>query len=215
MEMNPNLPGEHLYSNMTHPYVRAPHIYIALPTRFVPGERDSAYEVMENITDVLFMSSRAGSTHYDRPFTEAFIRPGLDPKQWKNRANFVANNVVQTSPTELSIYHRSGGRYVIRPDGFISVRAGAEIGSLTTKPVVYEGGNLDLNYSTSAMGFVRVELLGYNDTVLAASERIIGDAIDGPVQWSGHQDVEEFSGQPVRLRFFLREADLFSYRFRD
>ena len=27
--MNPNLPGEHLYTSQTHPFFRAPHIYVA------------------------------------------------------------------------------------------------------------------------------------------------------------------------------------------
>ncbi len=214
VEINPNLPGEHLYSNMTHPYVRAPHIYIALPTRFVPGETDSAFEVLENITDVLFMSSRAGSTHYDRLFTEAFIRPGLQTRQWANRANFVAQNVIQTSPTELSIYHRSGERYILRPDGFISVHAGSSEGSLTTKPIVFAGGNLDLNYSTGARGFVKVALLNTDGEVIATSQPMIGDAIDGQVKWSGRDDVAEFAGQAVRIRFSLQEADLYAYRFR-
>jgi len=213
VEMKPNLPGEHLYSNMTQPYNRAPHIYIAFPTRFVPGETDSAFEVLENITDVLFMTSRAGSEQYDRLFTEAFIRPGLNPRQWGNRANFVAQNVVQTSPTELSIYHRSGERYVIRPDGFISVHAGYNEGSLTTKLLVFSGGKLDLNYSTGAIGFVKVELLDEKGTVLATSEPVVGDAIDGEVKWIGRDSVAEFAGQPVRLRFELKEADLYAYRF--
>jgi len=213
VEMEPNLKGEHLYTNMTHPYVRAPHIYIAFPTRFVPTKHDSAEHVHPNRTDVLFMSTRAGSTHYDRPFTEAFIRPGLDPKQWTNRANFTAQNVIQTSPTELSIYHRSGQRYVIRPDGFISIHAGSSSGSLTTKPIVFEGENLDLNYSTSAKGYVTIEFLDENGQVLASSQPMIGDAIDGEVRWSGRGDVSEFSGRPVRLRFKLQEADVYAFRF--
>ena len=49
--MNPNLADEHLYVSGTHPYFRAPHIYIALPTRFVPERGNS--------TDILFMNSRA------------------------------------------------------------------------------------------------------------------------------------------------------------
>ncbi|MBM4037565.1 MAG: hypothetical protein FJ290_03540 [Planctomycetes bacterium] len=32
-------PREHLYTNQIHPYVRAPHIYLGLPTRFFPGRR--------------------------------------------------------------------------------------------------------------------------------------------------------------------------------
>jgi len=32
-------PEEHIYTNGTHPYFRAPHIYISLPFRFRPGKR--------------------------------------------------------------------------------------------------------------------------------------------------------------------------------
>ena len=91
--MNANTPGEHLYTNGTHPYFRAPHIYIALPTRF-QAKRGST-------TDIVFMSSRGGNT-YDRTFKEAFIRPGLDPASWGNRSNYAAWHVLPTSSTEMS-----------------------------------------------------------------------------------------------------------------
>lgn len=211
--MNPNLPGEHLYSNMTHPYVRAPHIYIALPTRFVPLDKDSGEEVRPNRTDVLFMSSRPGATEYDRLFTEAFIRPGLDPRKWGNRENFVAYNVIQTAPDELSIYHRGGDRYVIRPDGFISVHAGSREGSLLTKPVIYSGDRMEINFSTSAAGSVQVELLDGDGAVVAQSEPMTGDAIDHPVRWPDANAVSQWAGKPVQIRFNLQDADLYSYRF--
>ena len=68
VEMQANLPGEHLYTSCTQPYFRAPHIYVALPTRFM-DKRGAA-------TDILFMSTRGGS-RYDREFTESYIRPGI------------------------------------------------------------------------------------------------------------------------------------------
>lgn len=213
VEMAPNLPGEHLYTNMTHPYVRAPHIYISLPTRFVPVESDSAEVVMDNITDVMFMSSRAGSERYDRLFTEAFIRPGLDPQRWTNRANFVANNVIQTGPEELSIYHRSGDRFTLRLDGFVSIHSGSEEGTLETKPIIYNGSELILNYSTSAMGFVQVEILSAEGRVLAVSDPLVGDDIDQTVVWKNGADIGGHAGETVRLRFTLREADLYSFQF--
>lgn len=215
VEMEPNFPGEHLYSSMTQPYVRAPHIYIALATRFVPQESDSADAVRENITDIMFMSSRAGSTNYDRVIQEAYMRPGLNPERWGNRENFVANNVILTAPDELSIYHRGGDRYVLRPDGFVSAHAGFEEGTLTTRPVIYQGGQLELNYSTSARGFVMVELLSEHGRVLAGSEPMTGDAIDETVRWREREDVAEFAGTPVRLRFTLEDSDLYSFRFHD
>ena len=102
------------------------------------------------------MTTLAGSEHYDRIFTDAFIRPGLDPVRWKNRANYVALNVIPTSPTEMSIYHRSGDRYVLRTDGFVSAHAGSKQGELLTRPIVFSGSSLDVNLSTSAAGSLRV-----------------------------------------------------------
>lgn len=219
VELKPNLPGEHLYTTMTQPYPRAPHIYIATPTRFVPGRGDAPhYDAKDvNATDVLFISSRAGSHKFDRTFTEAFIRPGLDPARWGNRANYVANNILQTSPEELSIYHRSGDRYILRTDGFASAHAGAREGQLLTRPLIFAGSKLVLNFSTSAAGDIRVEIQDAGGTpipgfTLDDCAMLIGDRIARLVQWSGG-DLAPLAGQPVRLRFVLRECDLYSFQF--
>ena len=218
--MNPNLPGEHLYTNQTHPYFRAPHIYIALPTRFVPGRGNAPeYDVKDvNATDILLMTSRAGSTKYDRTFTEAFIRPGFDAAQWRNRSNYVALNVIPTSLTEMSIYHRSGDRYVLRTDGFISVHVGADEGELITKPLTFSGNKLHLNFSTSAAGGIQLEIQKPDGTPIpgftaADCVPIYGDEIDRVIQWRDDRDLTSLAGQPVRLRFEMTECDLFSLRF--
>ena len=114
--LNPNFPGEQLYTNETHPYFRAPHIYIALPARFVPRGRGT--------TDILFMTAR-GDGPYDRTFREAFIRPGLDPTRWGHKENYTALNVVPTGPSEMSIYATPFRRFTLRTDGFASLNAGA------------------------------------------------------------------------------------------
>lgn len=221
VEMHPNLPDEHLYTNMTHPYARAPHIYIALPTRFVPGRGDAPdYDTKDaNSTDILLMTTRAGSTRYDRTFVEAFIRPGLDPARWGNRANYAALNVVPTGPEELSIYHRSGDRYVLRTDGFISAHAGATEGELLTRPLVFSGRELVLNYSTSAAGGIRVEIQTADGEpipgfALEKCPTVFGDRIERTVHWNGSPDLAPFAGQPMRLRFVMQESDLYSFRFR-
>lgn len=211
VDTNPNLPGEHLYTSNTHPYFRAPHIYLALPTRFMPDRECS--------TDVLFMAARAGSTTYDRLFTHAFIRPGLDPARWGNRSNYVALNVVPTGPAEMSIYHKDQHRYVLRTDGFVSAWAGSQPGELVTKPVQFRGDALEVNASTSAAGCLQVELQQPDGTPLpgfelAKSERFVGDQIDHRVVWEDDPDLSELAGQPIRLRFVMTETDLYSYRFR-
>lgn len=219
--LDPNLPGEHLYTTMTAPYERAPHIYLAFPTRFVPGRGNApGYAPKDlNLTDVLFMTTRAGSDHYDRTFTEAFIRPGLDEERWINRANYVAQGIhFVDSQQQLSIYHRSGDRYLLRTDGFISLHAGAQEGELLTKPLIFSGGKLMLNFSTSAAGGVRVEIQDAEGKAvpgftLADAETLYGDSIAKPFVWKNHPDLSKLAGLPVRLRFVVKEADVFSFRF--
>ncbi|MFN9915361.1 MAG: hypothetical protein ACK53L_22415, partial [Pirellulaceae bacterium] len=122
--LNPNFPGEHLYTTLTHPYCRAPHIYLALPTRFHPQRGNS--------TDILLMTAR-GNQPFDRTFREAFIRPGLDPNRWGNRSNYAALNVVPTGPNEMSIYTSPFRRFTLRTDGFASLHGGADVGEMRTK----------------------------------------------------------------------------------
>ena len=208
---NPNLPGEHLYTSQTHPYFRAPHIYIALPTRFRPDRGSS--------TDILFMATRAGTSKYERLFTEAFIRPGIDPQRWGNRSNYAACGVVPTGPAEMSIYHaHSGRRYTLRTDGFVSVHAGSTRGELLSRPLTFAGGQLTINYSTSAGGGIRLEMQDEQGRPLpglslADCDEIYGDELLHVVTWRGNGDVTARAGRPVRLRVQLTEADLFSLRF--
>jgi len=218
---NPNLPGEHLYTSQTHPYFRAPHLYIALPTRYAAGRVGTkTTHAMLGSTDILFMTWRAGATAFDRLFTEAFIRPGLDPERWGSRANYAGLNVVPTGPAEMSIYHSTSGyRYALRTDGFISVHAGALQGELRTRPLTFAGGELILNCSTSVAGSLRVEIQDANGTPcsnfhLADSQEIVGDKIEHAVQWRGNPDLAALAGKPVRLRFVMKETDLYSFRFR-
>jgi len=207
----PNLPGEHLYTSQTHPYFRAPHIYIALPTRFHPERGES--------TDILFMTTRAGSEHFDRLFTEAFIRPGLDPQRWGNRSNYAACGVVPTGLAEMSIYHGNAGRrYTLRTDGFVSLHAGADMGYQTTRPFTFDASTLTLNLSTSAAGGARVELQDAHGKplpgrALADCPPIFTDAIAQTIHWRNGSDVSSWIGKPVRLHIELQEADLYAVRF--
>jgi len=208
--LNPNFPGEHIYTTLTHPYFRAPHIYVALPTRFHPDRGSS--------TDIMFMTAR-GDRPFDRTFREAFIRPGLDPARWGNRSNYAALNVVPTGPAEMSIYTTPFRRFTLRTDGFASARAAADPGELRTRPLVFAGDELSLNYSTSAGGSVRLEIQDAGGAPLPGfalddCRPLVGDAIDQVVAWKSGRSVASLSGRPVRLRFALQEADVFALQFR-
>ena len=206
--LDPNLPGEQLYTNQTHPYFRAPHIYIALPTRFHPRRGDS--------TDIMFMTAR-GDGPYDRTFREAFIRPGPDLNRWGDRSNYTALNVVPTSATEMSIYATPFRRFTLRTDGFASVHAGADIGEMLTHPLRFDGRSLELNYSTSGGGSLRVELQDADGRPLPGfglddCQILVGDSVRQRVSWTGG-DLSGLAGTAVRLRFVMLECDVFSLKF--
>ena len=214
--MQANQPGEHLYTSGTHPYFRAPHIYVALPTRFMANR--------SSITDIVLMAARPGSSSYARLFKEAFIRPGIGKDGWGNRSNYIAWHVVPTSDTEMSMYNFNGDQHVLRIDGFISVHAGAEEGEFITKPFTFQGSQLEINESTSAAGRIRVEIQDADGKpiegfALDDSETIYGDRIRHVVRWGDEAtrsaDVSRLAGLPIRLRFVMQEADLYSLKFED
>lgn len=211
VEMEANLESEHLYTPCTQPYYRAAHIYIALPTRFM-ANRGAA-------TDILLMSTRGGK-RFDREFTQSFIRPGIGNKGWANRANYAAIGIHQTSATEMSLFLTGGRRYSLRIDGFVSVNAPLASGELTTRLLKFTGKELEINYSTSAAGKVLVELQDLDGKAipgftLGDCKPIYGDHIARLVEWNRGSDLSSLSGKPIRLRFEMSDADLYSLRFRD
>ncbi len=221
---------EHLYTNAITPYFRAPHIFFGFPKRFMPS-RNHAVHPVKGISDGVFMTSRDGVDFHR--WGEAFVRPGLQPERWINRNNMTAWGILQTKaadpgmPDELSIYSTEAyyipgdrlRRFTIRMDGFVSVNAKYPGGELVTKPLVFDGKELVINFSTSAIGFVRAEITDADGAVIPGfamddCEEIFGDEIEHVVSWKGGSDVGALAGKPVRLRFAMRDADLYSIRFR-
>ena len=209
-------PPEHLYTNAITLYFRAPHIYMGFPKRFVP-ER--------GVSDGVFMTSR-DQIHFHR-FVKAFVRPGLDQKNWMQRSNMAAWGMLQTSPEEISMYYSEHyyqptarmRRRTLRTDGFVSINAKYQGGELLTKPLSFEGQELVINYSTSAVGSVQVEIQHaaggpIKGFAVAQCPEIFGDEIEYVVAWEGGSDLGKLAGTPVRLRFVLKDTDLYSIRFR-
>lgn len=229
-------PLEHLYTNQTLPYFRAPHIYTAMPGRFWPGrqvlpdEEGRALGIKEidgkqrwhDCADAVLLTSRGGN-RYDRTFMESFVRPGLDRRNWTTRCNYPARGIVQTRENEMSVYierhaaHDSKflERLTLRLDGFASLSAGYDGGQMQTKPLTFSGSRLTLNYATSAAGQVRVAIEDQNGQPIPGyslddCSPAIGDEIEREVSWGEATDINALAGRPVRLTFELKDADLFS-----
>ena len=187
-----------------------------------------------SISETLFMSSRDGISF--KRWGEAFIRPGPRRERWIYPASFPAYGLLVTPadtadrPDQLSLYVNDGGywtangkasrlrRYTLRIDGFVSARAGLSGGELVTRPLVFQGSQLTMNYSTSAAGSLQVEIQDAGGRAvpgfsLAESPEIFGDRIDGRVAWKGGADLGSLAGKPIRLRVVLKDADLYAFRF--
>lgn len=229
-------PREHLYTNGTAPYFRAPHIYVALAKRFFPDKAalvdETARELValerhrNSSSDSVFMSTRGGN-RYDRTFMEAFIRPGESPADWVSRDNIPALGVVRGSARDMYLYRLSHyaqstarlDRYSLRLDGFSSLHAPYEGGELLSKPFSFTGSALEINYQSSAAGALRFELQDIDGNPIpgfsaAECRPIFGDEIERVVAWQQGSDVSSLSGQALRLRVLMSDADLYSFRFR-
>ena len=224
-------PNEHLYTNATVAYYRAPHIFMAFPKRFQPKRKKLPDHPYPGVSDAVFMTSRDGQ-HWHR-WGEAFLRPGPMRERWWQRNNPIAWGMLLTAPPaegmpeELSLYSCENyyigpcrlRRFTLRIDGFVSVQAPYAGGEFTTKPLTFDGKELTINYSTSAAGSVRVEIRdeagqpipGYS---LRSCPEIYGDELEHVVAWKAGADVSALAGKPVRLRFVMKDADLYSMRFR-
>lgn len=234
-------PMEHLYTNQTSPYFRAPHLYVAIAARFMPGRQvlnDEQAKVIgvnpdyfKDTSDAVFMTTRPaeGGEHagyYDRTFLEGFIRGGIGAQNWVSRTNYPSLNVVPTGPDEMSVYVNQDyaqptahmRRYSMRTDGFASLHCGYDGGHAVTKPVLFAGRGLSLNFSTSAAGGVKVgfEDAGGNPIPGFSVEDCvmqIGNEIDRKVRWKSGNDVSALAGKPVRLHFSMKDGDVFSFQF--
>ena len=217
-------PPEHLYTNAITPYFRAPHLYIGLPNRYVPGRKKVPSHKEDGVDDALLMSSRDG-LHFER-WREAFLRPTLDDENWTDRNNYIAWGIVPLNERELAIYSTDHYRHAtarlvlntIRTDGFASLYADAEGGQALTRPFTFTGDRLEVNYATSAAGSLRFELCDaagkpLSGFTLADSEPLYGNELAHTVAWRGGTDVSALAGQTVRLRINLKDADLFSVMF--
>jgi hypothetical protein len=234
-------PREQFYINNTQPYFRAPHLYLAPAARFMEGRRvliDAQIEAIglkrshghhygNDCSDDVLLTSRAGSTCYDRTFMEAFIRPGLDASAWVSRTNYPLTGILPWGTDDLMLYVSRAymqeswhiERLLLRLDGFASVTAPWAGGELLTRPITFEGSTLEINYRTSAAGSLRVEVqtaagVPLPGLALADCPEVIGDEVARVVAWRSGADLRGLIGQPVRLRFVMRDADLFALRFR-
>ena len=230
------------YSRAPHLLIGFPTRYIdrgwsdsmrALPELAAREDRAKASQRYGTaITEGLMMASRDGVIF--KRWNEAFLRPGIERDgTWHYGHQYLAWHPVETqstlegAPNELSFYATESywtgkssvlRRYALRLDGFVSANAPLSGGELITKPIRFSGKRLALNFSSSAAGGIRVEIQDESGKPLPGfalddCPEVLGDSLERTVAWKSGADLSALAGQTVRLRFALRDADLFAYRF--
>jgi hypothetical protein len=159
---------------------------------------------------------------------EGFLRPGIGMENWVSRTNYPALNIVQTGETEMSFYVNQNyaqptshlRRYSLRIDGFSSLHADYDPGGMTTKLLTFSGSKLVVNFSTSAAGYIIVELLDNKGNAIKGYTAddcipLTGNEITRIVEWKKGSDISALQNIPVKLRFRMKDADLYSLRFKE
>ena len=98
---------------------------------------------------------------------------------------------------------------VLRRDGFISLDAGKQEGTIQTEPFKLPGTKLFVNVD-ALKGDLRVELLNGDGKAVAKSEPLTGDLLREPVKWA-EGDIADLKGRTASLRFTLSNGQFYSY----
>ena len=203
--------------------------YDALPDA---EERAQRYETNQRYatvtTDAILMISHNGLT-FSR-FAEAFATAGPEHSgNWLYGDCYFAYGMIQT-PAEfpdqddvLSLYSFEGKfsgeparlyRWTIRMDGFASYKADYEGKTLLTKPLVFDGDEMYINFRTSGAGSIVIRVLDENGQEIEGFHtcELFGDSTDRLVTFEGGE-ISELKGQTVRLEFEMRDAEIYSFIF--
>ena len=114
--------------------------------------------------------------------------------------------------------YTSTGLAKLRRDGFVSMNAGKEEGTLLTEPIIFDGKymfvNADLKDKKSALA---VEILdkdgnpieGFTKKDCNVLKNI--DSTKAVVTWKNNPEVSSIANRPVRVKFYLKNGDLYSF----
>lgn len=178
------------------------------------------------VTDCAFIVSDDGRNF--KKYDEAFIRP--EPEcgtNWIYGDCYPARGLIETpsdikgADAELSMYMPDEhtwsaesvnlARYTIRCDGFVSMHAGEKEKTVVTKPFIFDGDKLYVNFATSALGYMYFTVVDEDGNKYESCE-IFGNKTDRIIDFK-EGVLKNLSGKPATLEVRMRNADLYSIKF--
>ena len=139
-----------------------------------------------------------------------FYYVGIDAKNWWTWSG---------DPPKLDPMPRQPnpgiGLAKLRIDGFVSIDAGTETGTLTTRPLVFLGDTLVVNANAKGGSLVVEALDAKGNAIKGFSagdcQPITGDSVRHVVKWKGNPDCHLLQARPIKLRFYIKKAKLFAF----
>jgi hypothetical protein len=201
-----------------------------------PTNEECMSQGMPKITDLTVAFSRDGF-HWHRPDRTPFIRAERSAGTWDRGYVQSVGGICVVRADELWFYYigfagdatnthpdwMKNGMYangscgiaILRRDGFASLNAPNEGGSITTRLVRFNGHHLFANVAC-ATGELRAEVLDEFGSPLAPftadkSVPVVVDSTRVALRWADMPDLSSIAGRPVRLRFHLKNGKLYSF----
>lgn len=128
---------------------------------------------------------------------------------YSDRRHWNRTGVESGSDTQMGIA-------TLRVDGFASLNAGAEPGTVVTRPITFQGKSLFVNAEVSDGDYVKAAVQGvWGNAVepytLVNCRPLTGDTLGGRITWKGRDTIERLPNESLRLVFELRSAKLYSF----
>lgn len=200
-----------------------------------PNNRICQEGKFPKITEIKLGFSRDGF-HWHRPDRRAFIPASRDEGTWDRAYIHSTAGVFYLDDDQLVFPYcgysgvapdgrrgmylgASVGLATLRRDGFASMDAGESVGTLTTRPLEFDGQYLFVNVDCPH-GELRAELLDEKGQVMRPCSLdnclpIQADTTLAQLKWKDSPDVAIVPRRPVRVRFSLRNGSLYSFWFSD
>lgn len=202
-------PGyEQVYRTRVIKYPYAPDTYLAFPW---------IYQANSDDRDVAVAHSRDGDDW--EVVTNPYYVDKADYREVISCQGLHRNGDELWQYFELGDAHGRGERtwYRIRRrlDGFFALQSGEIPGSATTKTMVVDGDNLQVNYLTSDGGNLSVEVLDEMGHVISGFSKdecvaLTGDDTAAEVKWKIAQ-FATLAGKKIKLKFHLNNTELYAF----
>lgn len=184
---------------------------------------------LQKRNDILLGFSRDGF-HWDRPNRERFISCTWDERSWRygnvqscaggplvvgDRLYFYFSGHAKPREDDAWDLDASTGLAFLRRDGFASMDAGKGGGTLTTRPVTFNGKHLFINVDCPD-GELSAEILDEDGKAIKPFTKancfsISSDKTLAKVAWQGAADLTSVTGRPIRFRFHLKNGSLYAF----